>query len=173
MAYSIIGYDGSAEGYANKGVRNLTFCISALADLAEDSEILNAPAGSSWMLATTRVLGTMNPLNSHWVLPTTAPTLITTQPSDISTQTGHITGSLTVACYAQDSTGVFTPTYAWNSNNSKDYTSPTPVAGATSATYEIPANTAEGTYYYFCIITSNSVALNSAIATVVVAADGV
>lgn len=45
-----------------------------------------------------------------------------------------------------------TPTYQWYSNDENNYTMPTEITGATSATYTTPA-LSEGTYYYFCVVT--------------------
>lgn len=170
MAYVIKSLDTSALGYGNKGVVCPTFSISALADLAEDSEILNAPAGSTWVLANTLATGSKDPLTKHWVLPDLTPILITTQPVDVSTTAGAITESLSVVAYSHDSSGNRAITYQWYSNNSEDYTSPTSVEGATSATMVLNTELAEGTYYYFCTLTSNSKTLDTAISTVTVAA---
>lgn len=169
MAYVVISRDDSASGYGTAGGVSLTFKISELADLADDATILNAPSGSFYVLNDLSV-GSKDPASNQWILPAATPILITTQPSDVSTTAGEITESLTVACYARDSSASYTPTYQWYSNNSEDYTTPSSIEGATSATYAIPAETAAGTYYYFCTITANSKTLNSTIATVVVAA---
>lgn len=48
--------------------------------------------------------------------------------------------------------GTGTPTYQWYSNTVNDTTSGTPIAGATSATYQ-PTDTNPGTLYYYCEIT--------------------
>lgn len=171
MPYVITSLDTSASGYAGKGVVCPTFMVSALADLAEDSVILNAHAGSKYILAgTPTTYGYKNPLNSQWILPAATPILITAQPADVDTVAGNITESVSVAAYAQDGSGTYAPDYQWYSNTSEDYDAPSSLAGATSATYAIPVETAAGTYYYFCTITANSKTLNSAIATVVVAA---
>ena len=171
MAYKIIGLDKSAEGYANKGVICPTFLISALADLAEDTEILNAQAGF-YVLATDISVGSKDPATGHWILPAATPILITAQPTDQTVQQDAVTETVSLTCYAHDSTGAFTPTYQWYSNNSEDYTTPSAVVGQTTATLTIPTDIVEASspYYYFCTITANSKTLNSAIITVTVTA---
>ena len=172
MPYVITSLDTSASGYAGKGVVCPTFMVSALADLAEDSVILNAHAGSKYILAgTPTTYGYKNPLNSQWILPAATPILITAQPADVNTVAGSITESVSVAAYAQDGAGTYTPAYQWYSNSTETTVGATEIAGATAAAYAIPEETAEGTIYYYCVITANTdKTLQTRYAKVVVAA---
>lgn len=157
MPYVITSLDTSASGYAGKGVVCPTFMVSALADLAEDSVILNAHAGSKYILAgTPTTYGYKNPLNSQWILPAATPILITAQPADVDTVAGNITESVSVAAYAQDGANTYTPTYQWYSNSTETTDDATVIADATAAAYVIPGETAQGTIYYYCVITANS-----------------
>ena len=172
MPYVITSLDTSASGYAGKGVVCPTFMVSALADLAEDSNILNAHAGSKYILAgTPTTYGYKNPLNSQWILPAATPILITAQPADVNTVAGSITESVSVAAYAQDGANTYTPTYQWYSNSTAATAGATEIGGATAAAYVIPGATAEGTIYYYCVITANNdKTLQTRYAKVVVAA---
>ena len=165
MSYVITGFNNVAESMLN-GVKAFTAHVDVQASL---SEINWMPAGS---FATDNAMNVYpkDPVTKHWVMPADTPILITTQPVDVSTQAGHIAGSLSVVAYAQDSTGEHACTYQWYSNNSKDYASPSSEAGKTSATMALSTELSAGTYYYFCTITANGKTLNSAISTVVVAA---
>ena len=171
MGYKVIGVDNSAIntlGYAHKGAACPTFLIHELADLAADELIRDCEAGF-YVLAGDMSVGSKDPDTGKWILPAATPILITRQPGDVNTTEGEITEALSVEAYAQDSSAEYTPTYQWYSNDSEDYTTPTELTGVTTATYAIPAETAAGTYYYYCAITANGKTLNSAIATVVVA----
>ena len=172
MPYVITSLDTSASGYAGKGVVCPTFMVSALADLAEDSNILNAHAGSKYILAgTPTTYGYKNPLNSQWILPAATPILITAQPADVNTVAGSITESVSVAAYAQDGAGTYTPAYKWYSNITETTVGATEIDGATAAAYAIPGATAQGTIYYYCVITANTnKTLQTRYAKVVVAA---
>lgn len=165
MAYVITGFNDVAEHMLN-GVKAYTAQVDLQAGL---SEINWMPAGSK---ATDNggVVYYKDPSTKNWVLPALTPILILTQPADVSTQAGAVTGSVSVVAYAQDSTASYTPTYQWYSNTTEAIEGASAVSGATSATMALSAELTEGTYYYFCTITANVKTLNSAIATVTVAA---
>jgi len=93
---------------------------------------------------------------------------ITTQPAATTTFTaGSITGSLTVAATVTEGA---TPGYQWYSNTSASNAGGTVEAGATGASFTIPASLAAGKYYYFCEVsaTGGAVAVRSGVATVTV-----
>lgn len=165
MAYVIYDFNEKAEGVAN-GVRVYYAQIDAQADLSAIQWM--KPGSIAYDIG--GVAYRKCPATGNWVMPALTPILITTQPADVETTAGAITESISVVCYAQDSTGAFTPTYQWYSNNSEDYASPTTEAGKTSATMALSTELSAGTYYYFCTITANSKTLDSAISTVTVAA---
>lgn len=165
MAYVIYDFNEKAEGVEN-GVRVYYAQVDAQADLSAIQWM--KPGSIAYDIG--GVAYRKCPATGNWVMPALTPILILTQPADVSTQAGAVTGSVSVVAYAQDSTGEHACTYQWYSNNSEDYTTPSSIEGATSATMALSAELTEGTYYYFCTITANSKTLNSAIATVTVAA---
>lgn len=167
MSYSVFGRDQSAEGFADVGVSSFAVQVEKQADLAA----IDWMKSGSFAIDNAFNVFLKCPRTGHWVLPAATPILIVVQPVDVHAVAGEITESLSVEAYAQDATAEYTPTYQWYSNNSKDYTTPSAVIGATDAIFEIPTDTVAGTYYYFCTITANSKTLDSSIATVVVAAE--
>ena len=63
-----------------------------------------------------------------------------------------------------------TSSYQWYSNDENNYTTPTSIGGATSATYTTGA-LSTGTYYYFCVVTvAGYRAINSQIHVITVSA---
>lgn len=48
--------------------------------------------------------------------------------------------------------------YQWYSNDAANYETPTPIVGATSATYALPSSVTDniGTYYYFCVVSESN-----------------
>ncbi len=76
---------------------------------------------------------------------------IKTQPvSPKAMSAGNISGSLTVGATATG--GIEVLNYQWYSSTSNSIADSTRIDGATNATYAIPKNLSEGTYYYFCVI---------------------
>lgn len=166
MSYKIYGVDRSADGYNGEGVVSFAVQVEKQSDLAE----IDWMKSGSFATDNAMTVYPKCPRTGHWVLPTNTPILITTQPVDVNTTAGAITESLSVEAYAQDKDAEYTPTYQWYSNNSKDYTTPSAVSGETAATMALDTELAAGTYYYYCTITANGKTLDSAIATVTVAA---
>ena len=79
-----------------------------------------------------------------WVAPTIT---FGTQPAATVAKTaGSISGSITSAATASDSSTV---TFQWYSCDDADKTDPVMIAGATSAAMVIPTTLTAGTYYYF------------------------
>jgi hypothetical protein len=77
--------------------------------------------------------------------------VITTQPAAETTVTeGSISASLSVTAIVQPGGGI--PNHQWCSNTSAVNSGGTPIAGATSATFTIPASltAADSPYYYYC-----------------------
>ncbi|MCA0131915.1 PKD domain-containing protein [Winogradskyella alexanderae] len=75
----------------------------------------------------------------------------TAQPISDELCLGETTASLVV----NFTNGTGTPTYQWYENTIDDTTTGTPIAGATTNTYDPPVNTV-GTTYYYAILTFNS-----------------
>ena len=100
--------------------------------------------------------------------------VFTTQPAAVTTVTqGSISGSLTVAAaWTNPGRDPYLSPFQWYSNASYSNTGGTPIAGATGASYTIPAGlTAAGSpYYYYCVATGAAPRVASAVATVKVAA---
>jgi hypothetical protein len=96
---------------------------------------------------------------------------ISTEPAATTTVTqGAISGNLSVAASVSPSG---TPTYQWYSNTTASNSGGTAVAGATSATFPIPAALTAGTYYYYVVVSvAGGPSVASSVATVVVKAAG-
>ena len=93
---------------------------------------------------------------------------ITTNPTSRTVTQGSITGSLTCAATVSPSATV---TYQWYSNTTSSNVGGTVLtsAGATTASFTIPANLTAGTYYYFCEARSTGAdSKRSSVATVTV-----
>ncbi|QEE49813.1 PKD domain-containing protein [Flavobacterium alkalisoli] len=73
--------------------------------------------------------------------------IVSTQPQSEDLCLGQPISELNV----DYTNGTGTPTYQWYSNTVNDTTTGTPIAGATSATYQ-PTDTNPGTLYYYCEI---------------------
>ena len=73
--------------------------------------------------------------------------LITSQPASVSV-CNNTTTSLTVTSTSQGSN-----THQWYSSNINSNSSGSPISGATSAIYTVPATTTPGTVYYYVIVT--------------------
>jgi hypothetical protein len=94
---------------------------------------------------------------------------ILTQPEDITVTEGAITESLTIEAAV---TGEGELTYQWYSNTTESNSDGSEIADATSAEFSIPTDLTEGTYYYYCIVSSEGAeSLASEVATVTVNAD--
>lgn len=162
MAYVITGINDTAA-HMFHGVRSHTAQIDKQSSLADIDWM---PSGS---YATDNAMNvyTKDPSTGHWVLPANTPILITRQPVGLTVVEGDITETVSLACYAQDSTAEYTPTYAWYSCGD-DGSNPSEVSNATTATLTIPTGlkNASAPYYYFCTITANGKTLNSNIITV-------
>lgn len=91
---------------------------------------------------------------------------ISSQPEDVETTEGDIDESISVTA---NSTG--TLTYQWYTCSSAQKADAVKIAGATSATYNLPEDLEAGEYYYFAKITVDGVAsIESDTATVTVEA---
>jgi gliding motility-associated-like protein len=121
--------------------------------------------GTVTYIITPTVGGCVGTAVNYVVTVNPAPT-ITTQPVSSSVCLG---GSPTPLTLALNSSAV-TPSYQWYSNINNNTTGGTLITGATNATYTPPA-TANGTLYYYCVITLSSggcSSLTSAVAAVTV-----
>lgn len=94
---------------------------------------------------------------------------VTLQPADLALTAGAITADHKLAAAFAISNGGAV-TYQWYSNATDANTGGTAVEGATGAEYAIPAATAAGTTYYYCVASHEGVALATDAATVTVAA---
>ena len=76
---------------------------------------------------------------------------ITGQPATTTSFiVGSVSGSLSVAAAVTESAAAG---YQWFSNTTNANAGGTAIAGATGASFEIPADLAAGTYYYYCVVT--------------------
>ena len=89
------------------------------------------------------------------------------QPADLALTAGAI-GPADVLVFVADGSDGGTPAYQWYRNVSKSATGGTLLTGATAAAYAIPANTAAGTYYYYCVAAYHGKTVTSDVATVTV-----
>ena len=89
------------------------------------------------------------------------------QPADLALTAGAI-GPADVLVFVADGSDGGTPAYQWYRNVSKSATGGTVLTGATAAAYAIPANTAAGTYYYYCVAAYHGKTVTSDVATVTV-----
>jgi len=100
-----------------------------------------------------------------------APTItVIQQPEDLALVAGSIaaTDKLQAAFFISNG-GVMT--YQWFSNAADANTGGTPVDGATGDSYTIPAGTAAGTTYYYCVASHEGVTQATEAAAVVVTED--
>lgn len=75
---------------------------------------------------------------------------ITTQPQATTNVTeGNINGSLSVVASGNTSNPV---NYQWYENTTATTEGGTPINGETSASFDIPTDLLEGSYYYYCVI---------------------
>ena len=92
---------------------------------------------------------------------------IDTQPASKSVIVNSINENLTVSASATPST---TLTYQWYQNTTTNNSGGTPISGSTSTSFSVPKTLAEGTYYYYCVISGNDgaapVSSNVAVITV-------
>ena len=91
---------------------------------------------------------------------------IDTQPAASTTVTaGEITGNLNVAASVTEGA---TLSYQWYAHTPT--TAPTPIVGATSATFAIPTTLTPGTHYFYVVVsaTGGAVPVRSGVATVTV-----
>jgi hypothetical protein len=162
MAYVITGINDTAA-HMFHGVRSHSAQVDVQASLAD----IDWMQGGSYAVDNALNVYVKDPSTGHWVLPAATPILITRQPVGLTVVEGDITETVSLACYAQDSTAEYTPTYAWY-NCEDDGSNPSAVANATSATLTIPNDlqNASAPYYYYCTITANGQTLNSSIITV-------
>lgn len=99
-----------------------------------------------------------------------APTItVTAQPADLELVAGAIDENDLIAAAFTVSDGS-TPALQWYSNNADSNEGGAAIDGATAASYAIPTDTAEGTYYYYCVATWEGVTQASDPVTVAVAA---
>ncbi len=93
---------------------------------------------------------------------------ISTQPSILTeVSAGSITESLIVVAESNTSNPV---TYQWYENTNDSSTGGTVINGETSASFDIPTDLLEDTYYYYCVLSSvDAEDVTTNVATVVVA----
>ena len=94
---------------------------------------------------------------------------VSAQPADLDLVAGAIDAGDTVTAGFAVSDGS-TPSLQWYHSATKTNAGGTLIDGATGDTYAIPAGTAAGTYYYYCVATREGVTTASAVATVTVTA---
>jgi len=96
---------------------------------------------------------------------------ISVQPQNVTVREGTVSGSLSVTASASDNSVL---SYQWYSNTAAVNSGGSAISGATSASYTLDASLSQGSYYYYCTIsspTADSVVSN--VATVTVSAPGV
>ena len=93
---------------------------------------------------------------------------ITTQPADVAVIAGSISGSVSIVAEVTPGGDI---SYQWYSNTTKSNTGGTLVVAATSDEFSIPTDLTEGTYYYYCVVSSlDALSVKSDAATVTVSA---
>ena len=95
---------------------------------------------------------------------------ITTQPA--ASADVIISGTERLSVVASVTEGAMLQ-YQWYSNTTNSNTSGTEIGGATTASYDIPTNLAEGTYYYFCEVRALGAESKRSSVTTVTVKDGV
>ncbi len=85
--------------------------------------------------------------------PTTLPPVITidTQPQSIAVTQGNINESLSITASSSNNGTI---DYQWYSCPGPDKTQETLIPGAAEASFSLPVDLSEGTYYYFCRLTA-------------------
>lgn len=90
------------------------------------------------------------------------------QPANVTATVGAITQSLTAIAVTGDESAI---TYQWYENDTNSITGGTAIVGATGSVMALPASLAAGTYYYYCVATSQTLgSVTSSVATVTVEA---
>ena len=96
-----------------------------------------------------------------WVSPQVS---ITSQPQSLELTEGDTDGTLSVTASSEGTLG-----YQWYECANDNGSYPVKIAGATSASYKLPADLTAGKYHYFVKITVDGIAgINSAVATITV-----
>jgi len=80
---------------------------------------------------------------------------ITAQPGSISTTAGSVSGAITVLAASSDDS---TLTYQWYEATTNTNVSGTPISGATNRSFNLPISLQAGSYYYYCVISSETCA---------------
>lgn len=98
--------------------------------------------------------------------------VINTQPAESTTVIeGEISGSLSVSASVSNGTALF---YQWYQNSSASNSGGDAISGATEAVFDLPGNLAEGTYFYYCLVSASGADdVVSTVATVSVLGDEV
>ena len=95
---------------------------------------------------------------------------ITTQPEDLIVTEGSISESISVQA---EVTGNLDLAYQWHSNTTDSNQEGVLIADAITSELSIPTNLTEGTYYYYCVVSSTgATSVASEIATVTVGSAG-
>ncbi|HMM01121.1 MAG TPA: hypothetical protein PKC96_07355 [Bacilli bacterium] len=80
---------------------------------------------------------------------------ITAQPGSISTTAGSVSGTITVLATVSDES---TLTYQWYEATTNTNVSGTTISGATNRSFNLPISLQAGSYYYYCVISSETCA---------------
>ena len=95
---------------------------------------------------------------------------ITSQPEDLIVTEGSISESISVQA---EVTGNLDLAYQWHSNTTDSNQEGVLIADAITSELSIPTNLTEGTYYYYCVVSSTgATSVASEIATVTVGSAG-
>lgn len=112
----------------------------------------------------------LDKLKASGLMSSDAPVItITNQPEDVALVAGSISGSLTVAATVTLEGEL---SYQWYSNTTDSNTGGTIIPDATTVELSIPVDLTEGTYYYYCVVSSlDAATVKSEAATVTVSAE--
>jgi len=112
----------------------------------------------------------LSKLKASGLMSSDAPVItITNQPEDVSLIAGSISGSLSVAAIVTLEGEL---SYQWYSNTTDSNTGGTLISGATTEEFSIPVYLTEGTYYYYCVVSSlDAESVKSEAVTVTISAE--
>ncbi|MCL2080313.1 MAG: hypothetical protein FWH17_10875, partial [Oscillospiraceae bacterium] len=147
--------NSNTSGTLIPGATNASFTIPT--NLTEGTYYYYCVVGGAANVASTVATVTVN-----------APVItINTQPADAAFVQGEILGILNISASV---TGGATLGYQWYSNSTNSNSGGTLIPGATNASFTIPTDLMEGTYYYYCIVSAanGAVSVPSDVATVTV-----
>lgn len=109
----------------------------------------------------------LNKMKASGIMGCESPVItITTQPADAAVIAGSISGTLSVVAEVTPEGDI---SYQWYSNTTKANTGGSLVTGATSDELTISIDLTEGTYYYYCVVSSlDALSVASEVSTVTV-----